>query len=202
MKKFSVQQFGILMLAGGASSRMGQPKQLMAFEGQTLVRHAAWTALGSLAEYVVVVTGANHTKVSAQLVDLPLSIVVNRQWEQGMASSVSKGIQFAVGKKAPVDGIIIMSCDQPFVTPALLNNLVAKQQEIGLPVITSVVGEQKTAPALFHSCMFGELMELPADTGLKTLLARHPQITATVPFAMGIFDVDTMQDYQNLQQNV
>ena len=84
---------GVIILAAGGSSRMGSPKQLLSYRGQSLVRHAANAALESVADRVVVVIGGYADEVRNELEALPLSIVENRSWQTGMSSSIRAGLQ-------------------------------------------------------------------------------------------------------------
>src|SRR5437868_1282596 len=103
---------GLLLLAAGASSRMGAPKQLLRYEGRTLLRRAAETALASVCRPVVVVLGAHAPQLQPELIGLPLRIVVNTHWEQGMGSSLRVGMETLLQEpKAEIEAVVIMLCD-------------------------------------------------------------------------------------------
>jgi molybdenum cofactor cytidylyltransferase len=100
-----------------------------------------------------------------------------------------------------MDGVLIMVCDQPRVTVSLLQALVARQQESGLPIVASRYGDIKGTPALFHRSMFPLLLELKGDRGAGKLLADRPEKVATVDFPEGANDIDTMADYERLTKS-
>ncbi|HEX8656430.1 MAG TPA: NTP transferase domain-containing protein, partial [Hymenobacter sp.] len=82
----------LLLLAAGASARMGQPKQLLPYRGRTLLRHAAETAVASGCAPLVLVTGAIHEALVGEVADLPMRIVHNPVWQTGLASSIQAGL--------------------------------------------------------------------------------------------------------------
>src|SRR4051812_6293642 len=87
-----VLRFGAVILAAGSSTRMGQPKQLLELGGKTMIVRAAEAALASSAWPVVVVLGSNAEKIRPALARLPVLIVDNEAWPEGMASSIRIGI--------------------------------------------------------------------------------------------------------------
>src|ERR1041384_940582 len=125
-------KIGIIVLAAGASSRMGSPKQLLPFRGQTLIRRAAEAALASSCDRVAVVIGSHASQMRRELEDLPVSVVENQNWQTGMSSSIRAGLDDL--HVDDLDGALIMLCDQPFVTADILNNLVATHHKTGKPI--------------------------------------------------------------------
>jgi molybdenum cofactor cytidylyltransferase len=188
--------FPVLLLAAGASSRLGRPKQLLVFEGQTLLRRAAETAVAAAAGGpVVVVTGAQHDALLPELMGLPLQVVRCAQWEQGMGASLQAGLA-ALEATGPVPSVAIMLCDQPFVTPALLRELTA--HATGRPIVASAYADTQGVPVFFAAEALPLLRALPTTAGAGQLLRQHPQLVATVPFAAGAIDVDTADQYAAL----
>ncbi|RYU82791.1 nucleotidyltransferase family protein [Hymenobacter persicinus] len=190
--------FPVLLLAAGASSRLGRPKQLLVFEGQTLLRRAAETAVAAAAGGpVVVVTGAQHDALLPELTGLPLQVVRCAQWEQGMGASLQAGLA-ALEATGPVPSVAIMLCDQPFVTPALLRELAETHVASGQPIVASAYDGTRGVPVFFSAAALPWLRELPASAGAGQLLRQHPQLVATVSFAAGAVDVDTADQYAAL----
>ena len=185
---------GIIILAAGGSSRMGSPKQLLHYREQSLVRHAAKTALASVCDRVVVIIGSHADEVRRELDDLRLSVVENRNWQSGMSSSIRAGLRNLLS----LDGVIIMLCDQPFVTSDVLNELVNTHHATQKPIVASTYGETRGVPAFFERALFNELMSLTADEGARRIIAAHPNNVATVAFPQGAVDVDTPLDHQRL----
>lgn len=147
------------------------------------------------------VTGANAGPVKNELSNNKIVIADNKEWEEGMASSVRCGLNTLLEIARSTDAVIIMVCDQPFVTTQLLNDLLATQQETGKSIVTSFYENIPGPPALFHKIIFPELLGLKGDAGARKIVERHADKMTTVPFPKGIIDIDTAADYEALQQN-
>jgi len=185
---------GVIILAAGDSTRLGSPKQLLRYGGQTLIRRAAKTAIESSCERVVIVIGSRADDMKRELEGLPVSIVENTDWESGMSSSIRAGI----GEIKNDDAVLIMLCDQPFVTAAVLDNLIDTYHKTGMPIVASYYGDTRGVPALFSKELFAELASLTADEGARRIIARHSEMVATIAFADGVVDVDIDADYKRL----
>jgi molybdenum cofactor cytidylyltransferase len=193
------KSIGLLLLAAGASTRMGTPKQLMHYEGQSFLRRAAESANASVCNPVVVVLGANAEEVRGELERLPVLIVENRRWEEGMSSSIRAGLETLVAECEGVGGVVIMLCDQPFVTVEVINELAETHRKTGKLIVASGYGEACGVPVLFSNELFAELAALEGRQGAKQIIANHPLDVATVCFPEGAVDVDTPQDYERLR---
>jgi molybdenum cofactor cytidylyltransferase len=200
MTKTGIEHCAIIILAAGASTRLGQPKQLLSYRGKTLLRHAVDQALGSVCEQVVVVTGAEGNRMKNELKNLSVRIAENPDWEEGMASSIRCGVETILRADQAIDGLILMLCDQPFIETSLLNRLLVKQKETGKPIVASHYGNRSGTPALFHKSFFPELMNMKGDRGAGNLIIDNAEKTATVEFPDGIKDIDTLEDYESLVQ--
>lgn len=186
----------IIVLAAGASSRMnGQPKQLLKFEGKTLLRRAAETALKTNCRTIVVL-GANAERAKKEIADLPLEIVVNENWAAGIGESIKTGLSAVLGENP--SAVVVMLCDQPFVTTETLNRLIENHKQTGAPVAASLYNETLGVPALFARALFGELSNLAGDAGAKAIIKKHAGCVAQMPAPEAAFDVDTPQDYEQL----
>lgn len=175
---------------------MGSPKQLLLYKGKTLLQHAIDEAAGADACCVVVVVGANATSL-LQEVDLTrVTVVENKEWQNGMASSVIVGVEALLQLKVQVDGVIITLCDQPFVSTAVLNNLIATYTETGKPIVISNYGETTGPPAFFHQSLFDELKQLTGDEGARKIIIQHKEEVATILFPQGLIDIDSKEDYE------
>ena len=122
-------KIAVLLLAAGASTRLGHPKQLILKNGQTLLEKEAQVALDSGAQPVVVVLGAFAEKIKPAISRFPLHILQNETWKSGMGSSIACGIQFLEKEFPEVEAVILMLCDQPFVQAGTLIHLVQKWHE-------------------------------------------------------------------------
>ena len=193
----SPPRIAIVLLAAGASTRMGSPKQLLTYEGKTLVRRAVETALASVCRPVVVVLGANAFAVGAEL-ELPVIVTRNREWETGMGSSIRAGLEAVLAANGDVDAVVVMLCDQPFVTAELIDTLIERGRETGKTIVGTEYRGTRGVPAFFARELFAELCALRGHEGARQIIRSHPDDTAVVPFVGAAIDIDTPQDYEAL----
>ena len=147
---------------------------------------------------IVIVTGANAEILNKEIGESRATIVLNAAWEEGMASSIRTGLQKMQELEPTLHKVIMMVCDQPYVTVKLLEDLMAKHIETGKPIIASNYKNNLGTPALFDAVIFKELMQLKGDTGAKKILNKHPEWVAAIDFPMGEIDIDTEEDYTEL----
>jgi molybdenum cofactor cytidylyltransferase len=187
----------IIILAAGASTRLGRPKQLLPWQGVTLLQHAIQTAL-TVTTQPVVVTGANGEHLAAALDPGQVKWVFNPNWQQGIASSIRCGLQALLNRTPEPDQVIFMVCDQPFVTPGLLLDLINEQQKSHKPIVASAYAGTLGIPALFNKSFFPQLLDLQGDTGARKIIQQHADETAFVAFQEGAYDIDTEGQYKEL----
>jgi molybdenum cofactor cytidylyltransferase len=186
----------LIILAAGESSRLGQPKQNLVFKGKTLLQHAVDAGLESECATVIVVLGAN----SKHIMPIPeTATLYNKNWKEGMASSI-KTAMLEIDNDVTFDQVIIMVCDQPFVSAALLNAMIDKQAETKNPIIACSYKGTTGVPVLFNSSLFGELLLLKGKEGAKRILKDHAGDIAEIIFEKGGIDIDTPEDHKRLQQ--
>ena len=190
---------GLILLAAGSSSRLGQPKQLLPYQGQTLLRHAAEIAVASPCRPLVLVTGALHDELLPEIDGLPFHVVRNDSWADGMAGSIAAGLaELETAAEGPqVDAVVVILCDQPLLTPEIIGELMVQFQATKQPVVASSYAGIKGVPALFSRAVFGELRGLHGTNGARELLQQHAQLP-TVDFPGGATDVDTIEQYTAL----
>lgn len=191
---------GVIVLAAGGSSRMGSPKQLLRYRGRSLIRRAAETALETNCDRVVVVLGREAEQMRDELGSLPVSIIENQDWRNGMGSSIRTGMEAL--STDDLDAVVLMLCDQPFVSASILNNLIATHLHTSKPIVASSYQNTQGAPALFSRGLFNELTSLTADEGARHVILSRPQSVATIIFPQGAFDVDTPRQYELLQTRI
>lgn len=190
----------VIILAAGAASRMGRPKQLLQVGHQSLIRQAVDTAIEINYRPVVVVLGAYAASVQKEIRQTSALPVVNEQWQEGMGSSVRAGIQKLREVSPEAEAAIIMLCDQPLVTPALLQELLQAHKVSGKPIVASRYKDTLGVPALFHRSFFQQLQDLPGDVGARKLIRQHADQIAEVSFEYGAIDLDTPEDYEKFSR--
>ena len=196
----NVDECAIVILAAGQSKRLGTPKQLLQFNGKSLLKHSVEEALRTNLP-VVVVVGANSELIKDELKNFDIIITENKNWQEGMAGSLQLGLTAANNLKNEIDGIIFMVSDQPFVSTTLLANLLRTQNESCLPIAASGYAGRLGTPVLFHKIFFDELMNLSGDSGAKKLIEKNKNLASEVSFPEGVIDIDTVEDYEALLQN-
>ncbi|MGZ3764375.1 MAG: nucleotidyltransferase family protein, partial [Mucilaginibacter sp.] len=176
------------------------PKQLLQYMGKTLLQHSIDTAKKASVRSIIVVLGSEMELISSEIASTGLHIVENKDWTTGMASSIRCGIN-ALQSIGPLpDAVILMACDQPFVTSLLLNDLLIVQQATNKPIVCSKYDGTIGIPALFHKSFFHQLLDLKGDSGAKKIMHQNGDSLATVFFSKGSIDIDTLDDYESLSK--
>lgn len=191
-------RFGCMILAAGPSSRLGTPKQLLLAWGKPLVASAAEAALGSKAWPVVVVLGAHADRVRPVLARLPVLVVENPAWAEGMASSIRAGLAALTQFSRSLDAALVALSDQPSFSAATISRLAAAQSETGLGIASARYGGRHGAPALFLREHFPALASITGEDGARLLLNSEPARVAGVDMPELGFDVDTPEDAARL----
>jgi molybdenum cofactor cytidylyltransferase len=186
------------VLAAGSSARMGRPKQLLPYNGKSLLEHAVDIANDAEANPVIVVLGYNAVLMEKQIDEKKVHIVENKAWKEGMASSIRCGLNTLMHIAPLSDAVILMVCDQPYVSASLINDLIAMQKNTGKLIVTSQYENAIGPPALFYKTIFPGLLELQGQAGARKIVERYSNDVATVLFAQGNIDIDTEADYKAL----
>ncbi len=195
------QRCAALLLAAGASSRLGQPKQLLRIAGESLLHRTARLAAEAGFAPVYTVVGALTTALREELnhiaTDLPVIQVENPAWHTGMGSSVAAGVRAAIAHSAPAH-LLLLVCDQPQLTTALLLGMRKQHLAAPAPITAAQYGGRLGVPALFGEAYFPELLRLTGDRGARALLQEHAADVLAVPFPGGAADIDTREDLAHL----
>lgn len=187
-------KIGAIVLAAGASRRLGQAKQLVLHDGDHLVRRALRAAAGSRCAGVCVVLGASSDHVMPAVLGIGAEVVHNAAWETGMASSIACGVGWA--ERRGYDAVVLCVCDQPHLSAAHLDALIREHEATG-DVIASRYHAAVGVPTVFPRTSFPGLLALTGDQGARGLL--RTGIVREVPWEAGALDVDTPQDLDQLR---
>jgi molybdenum cofactor cytidylyltransferase len=184
----------LILLAAGASQRMGRLKQLLPVNGTPLVRHVAETALGAAVSPVVVVLGARAPDIAPCLAGLPVQIVVNDRWAQGMGASIRAGMQALTKASPAVEAVMVALADQPDFSADHLARMIEVHRRTGRAIVASEAGGVRRPPVLFAASWFPRLLTLEGDAGARALLKEQQEELAVVPLSAPA-DLDTPEDY-------
>lgn len=186
-------KIGGLLLAAGGSRRMGEPKQLLEFQGKTLLRRAAESLVEAGFKPVVVILGAEVERSKAEVENLTVSFAVNDEWKGGMSSSIRVGLENLILLEPDIDAVMITLCDQPFVTAEKLDLFIEEFKRNKVAIIAAKYNEAFGVPALFSRAMFGELAKLEGDKGARDLIRQTDSIIS-IDLPEAAFDIDTRAD--------
>jgi molybdenum cofactor cytidylyltransferase len=183
-----------IILAAGNSNRLGKPKQLLNWQGKTLLVHAIFGIDPLLKSRIIVVLGAYAEAIST--VDLQnVTMIHNSDWHEGIASSIRSGLD-ALPTNA--SAVLILLCDQPLISTIQLNSLLEKWLKNPQMIVASSYNGTLGVPAIFPFSYFQELKMLRGAVGAKSIFYRHPDKLVAVHIAEAALDVDTMSDYIQL----
>lgn len=181
----------VLVLAAGSASRFGSPKQLARIAGQPLLHRAVSQATEVAGHAVTVVLGAHAERLAPLLRHSPATVVINRQWQEGMASSLRLGISALPGGS---EGVMVTLADQAAITTFDLRRLASAWQRQPDWLIAASYEGRTGVPAVFPSSTFADFGELRGDTGARSILQRHTDRCLRLPMPNAAIDIDTPED--------
>jgi len=180
-----------VVLAAGASTRFGSPKQLVRVAGRPLLHSALARAADVAGSAVSVVLGAHAAELTPLLTHSQALIVINRDWREGIASSIRAG----VSRLPPsCNAVLLMLADQAAVTAEDLKRLVSAWRRQPDYIVAARYGMTTGVPAVFPRSVFSDLGALRGDMGARALLQRNPDRVVRVPMASAAIDIDTPED--------
>jgi molybdenum cofactor cytidylyltransferase len=188
----------IIILAAGASTRLGRSKQTVPYKGSSLLKHTIKVAVDTDLGPVIVVIGANEKEISAHIEQEAVTIVLNKDYQEGIASSIRTGLNEVQEHHKDCENIILMVCDQPHVNKELLTSLLDTKNSTNKPIAASAYKDTIGVPALFDKHFIPELLSLQGEEGGKKILLKHHESVAVVPFPSGEIDIDTPADLDSL----
>ena len=191
-----------VVLAAGGSTRFGKPKQFALFQGETFIRRVVAAAIEAGCAPVVVVSGEDSAQITSELTWFSVAIAMNQDWQSGLGSSIVLGIQHAMNLAPDLDAAVLLTCDQPFVTAAVLTQMIQLRLTSRKLIIASAYAETIGIPALFDRSCFPDLLRLKGDSGAKGIILARPHDVTSFDFPRGESDIDTAADYEKLDQSL
>jgi molybdenum cofactor cytidylyltransferase len=201
-----------VILAAGGSSRLGQPKQLLKFRGETLVHRSVRAAAEAGCAPILVIVGdigdtGDAIKESLAIRDSRIAsssgqegmmrptVIENVDWRHGIGTSIRRGLE-----RLPkdIEAAVLLTCDQPFLDATIVRQLIVAQEETGKPIVASSYANTLGVPALFDRSFFEALLALPDVTGAKAFILSRRSEVASIPFERGEIDIDTPEDLERL----
>ena len=189
-----------VVLAAGGSTRFGKPKQFALFQGEAFIKRIVAAAIEADCAPVVVVTGEDSARITSELTRFTVTIAMNPDWQSGLGSSIVVGIRHAMNLAPDVDAALLLTCDQPFVTAAVLAQLIQLRLTSGKPIVASAYATTLGIPALFDRSCFPDLLGLKKDSGAKKIILARAHDVMSFDFPAGQIDIDTAADYEKLDQ--
>ncbi|GAA4282302.1 nucleotidyltransferase family protein [Gaetbulibacter aestuarii] len=187
----------VVILAAGASNRMGTPKQLLDWaENKTLLGHVIETVSAINPAELIVVLGAHFKIIENEIKDINITILENKNWMSGLGSSIACAADYLLRMKER--HVLIALADQPFITAKYLSSMISEFQPNKQQIIASSYQNRPYGvPALFDASYLEELSKLSDDHGARFLLKRHEAFIKTLKPPRQNPDIDTPKDYQN-----
>ncbi len=187
-----------VILAAGNSSRLGQPKQLLPFHGQSLVQRIVDAAEEAGCSPIVVVIGSDKQKVVRELERTNAVIVENLNWNDGMGTSIRIGVQRLIDIAPNVGAIVLLVCDQPLVDSHTIEQLIALAENTKKAIVASSYAGTLGVPAVFDRSCAEELLALDDGSGAKPIIFSNHERVSEFPFPKGEIDIDIAADYERL----
>ncbi|MFM7679357.1 MAG: NTP transferase domain-containing protein, partial [Roseiflexaceae bacterium] len=193
-----------MLLAAGLSRRLGQPKQLLPWQGSTLVRYSAQVALAAQLDPIVVVTGHHADAVQAQVHDLAVTCIYNDAYADGQGSSVACGARWLLTQSPACDAVVVLLCDQPFLTAKHVTQCVAAWALHRPDVLIPRVDGVRTNPVIWAVHALPLLAQLTGEQGGRVLFTQGVVTPAFVDIADKdlLIDIDTHADYLAVQHRI
>lgn len=184
-----------VVLAGGSSTRYGENKLMLDWHGNSMIDHCVNKLSEMNLEEIVVVTGKYHHEIKNELKNSRANIIYNIQHENGISSSIIKGVEYVSEKCDDNASILIVLPDQPYVSIDHLNQLINIHLECNNAICATIYNSgKKGVPAIFPAKDFSKLLELEGDVGAKKILNGETSVI-TVDSKINLVDIDNEIEY-------
>lgn len=191
---------GGILLAAGASTRMGEIKQLLPWKNSTLLDYSIEQLIQSNLDHLVVVLGANEEVIreNANLQDT--DVVINTDWEKGMSTSIATGLGHLLKKMPNIQSVLVALSDQPLLDSKYYNKLIERSLDLDNKIVCSAYSDQFGVPAIFDREYFDNLLNLDGHGGARALIRGGEVKIATVRAGDLAVDLDTKESYNRIYE--
>jgi molybdenum cofactor cytidylyltransferase len=186
-----------IVLAAGESKRMGQTKQLLDWEGRTILQRVLENLSRSRVDEVTLVLGHEAERILQALDTRRVKVAINKNYKEGMITSIRQGL---ASLNDQVEAFFIVLADQPAVGPEIFDRLISEFRRITPPknIVLPAFRGRRGHPALFSAKYQEEAFRIEGDVGFRRVLQEHPEEILTVEMDTDsiLQDIDTPDDYQ------
>jgi molybdenum cofactor cytidylyltransferase len=195
------QQLGIIILAAGKASRMGKPKALLTYRGNSLLEHTFLLANSVNPLVITCVLGHYYQEMSAHCQEKQIPFILNEDYEKGMSTSIQRGLKHLLSLFPDLTMVLILLADQPHIESHHLSKMIQRLIQHHLMLVCTTYRSTFGVPALFNKQLFVELLEISGEKGAKHLIQRHiTNELNTILNEKGQIDIDSPLDYEQLIQ--
>ena len=188
-----------IVLAAGASTRLGQPKQLLQMNGESLLHRTIRAAEEAGCAPIFVVLGFEAERMQRETADLEVRVVINQEWQSGMGSSLRSGMEALMKESQLPQKVVLLLSDQPMLSNKILLSLVKKSAETNSLIVASSYTGRLGVPAAFRKELYPDLQKVEGDKGAREVIQLYRDQTASIDFPEGAVDIDTVQDLELLK---
>jgi len=186
-----------VVLAAGASTRLGQPKQLAPIGGRPALAYTLDALRASSLNRILLVLGHNADEIAAALDLTDITVVRNDAYAEGQSTSVLAGVK---SLDDDVTAALMVVGDQPLLAPTVVDTIVRAYEQTGGPFIVPVYAGEWGNPVLLARATWPLLDNLKGDTGARPILRKHMDMVLEVPVPGSLLDdIDTPEDYARIR---
>ncbi len=189
-----------VILSAGESSRMGSPKALLPVEGKSFIERIVAGLKESRVGEILVVLGHHAAEIEPQIRNLPITVIINRNYRKGQISSLITVINYLTKgrEEGSVDGILVHLVDHPFLSPQLVNEMIDRFYGTKKLIVVPLYRGKRGHPVLFSKELFSELLNAPLEQGAKPVVhAHHNETLEIITEEEGVVvDIDTPEEYR------